>query len=69
MTTHEALVTGIIWGAFARTVEAEHGWRVEIPAYPCDTDTAAAVVVLRAPSGVELLVTVTETRSGPGEGA
>jgi hypothetical protein len=63
MTSHEALVCGIVWGALTRTVEAEHKWSVDMPGYGKDAATAPAVVVLRTPSGVELLVTVTETRT------
>ena len=65
MTTHEALVLGIVWGGLVKTVEAEHGWSVEIPSYGPNAERGAAVAVLRTPSGVELLVTVTETRSRP----
>lgn len=66
MTSHEALVLGIVWGALARTVEANHAWTVDIPGYGPDVEAVPAVVVLRAPSGVELLVTVT-TRRPEGE--
>jgi hypothetical protein len=65
VTTHEALTLGIAWGALVRTVGTENGWAVTIPSYGSDDEHAAAVAVLRTPSGVELLVTVTETRSKP----
>ena len=62
MTTHEAFVLGLVWGGFARTV-AREGWTVTIPSYGADDEHAAAVAVVHTPSGLELLVTVTETRS------
>jgi hypothetical protein len=69
VTSHEALVLGVVWGALARTVEADHGWTIEIPGYGPTCETAPAEIVLRTPSGVELLVTVTTRPAGPEGGS
>jgi hypothetical protein len=68
MTSHEALVLGLVWGVLSRTLEATHGWTVHVPGYGPTVESAPGVVVLRAPSGVELLVTVTTRPAAPADG-
>lgn len=61
-TTLEMLVTGIIAGTLAMRLD-ELGWRLEVPGYA--EGEAEARIVLCTPSGFEVLVTVTETRTPP----
>lgn len=58
MTTHEGILAGVVWGAL-RAALAGTVYEVATPEgdRPC--------VVVRLPSGAELVVTVTETRAEP----
>jgi len=65
MTPTEGLVVGMIWGALNLRLE-EHGIRAT-PLVDGEGNYSAEIVV-RFPSGTELLVTVTETRSADARG-
>jgi len=65
MTTAEGLVVGMIWGALTLRLE-EHGITAR-PLLDGEGNYRPEVVVC-FPSGTELLVTVTETRSGDPRG-
>lgn len=62
MTPTEALVTGMICGTLATRLD-ELGWHLDVPGYA--EGDPAPIVVIRTPSGVEVLVTITETRTPP----
>jgi len=67
MTTLEALVAGMIWGALERSgLGTDTGGTVEVPGFPFPedgTEAPAPIVILRTKGGAEVLITITETRT------
>ena len=62
VTRAEAFLTGMICGTLAKRLD-ELGWHLDVPGYA--EGDPAPLIVIRTPSGTELLVTVTETRTPP----